>query len=141
LLKDCDAKVSFDPERDFTLECFCCGEKEKPRDLVDMKFGDRVVTRPFCKACVEAGRPVTFTERTVDWRTIQRLLGQLKDAYAENEQLRKALEFYASRPNWHKTVLRKLVVNERGEHGIRQVNLMQSDLGETARKALGRTWE
>lgn len=62
LLKSCNARVTLDPDRNFTHPCFRCGTQERPRHLVDvgvwtmdvyggMKAGDPI-TRPMCDECI-----------------------------------------------------------------------------------------
>lgn len=56
-------RVTFDPERSFTLPCIACGTTEAKRNLIDVgsficetgggfQKGDRL-TRPMCEACRE----------------------------------------------------------------------------------------
>ena len=91
LLREAGAVVTFDPERDWTLPCFSCNEGEKPRDLVDVKFDSRIITRPFCEACRTANKPHQIKEREFDHRTQIRLLKQIKKLMDENYELRNKL--------------------------------------------------
>lgn len=58
-------RVTFDPERSFTLPCIACGTTEAKRNLIDVgsficeagggfQKGDRL-TRPMCESCRIAG--------------------------------------------------------------------------------------
>jgi hypothetical protein len=62
LLKECKARVTFDPERSIAKPCIVCGTTEQPRDLVQIgtftrRMGGHIpgdkITRPMCTACVE----------------------------------------------------------------------------------------
>jgi len=90
LVRDAGLVATFDPERDITLPCFGCGAEESAK-LVDLEFVDhnevsRVVTRPFCEACIEGKACNKVTEREIDQRTIKRLHLKLSQAYREKEQ-------------------------------------------------------
>lgn len=60
-LRGTGARMTIDSERNASHPCFCCGETEKPRDLVRVgvwtrrvggrgSFGD-AIQRPVCEAC------------------------------------------------------------------------------------------
>ena len=76
LLEKSNAKVSFDPERNFTRPCFLCGETSEPRNLITLVFGDLEFTRPFCKVC--SSKASTVTERYCWERKVECLHGMLR---------------------------------------------------------------
>jgi hypothetical protein len=106
ILQEAGATVTFDAERDITHPCFACGTAavdggdglriRGKHELVDLFFArpegkPRVVTRPFCRACVAAGKTTTITEHDVDARTIRRIAVWAKELLDENDRYRARL--------------------------------------------------
>jgi hypothetical protein len=65
ILKECGARVTFDPERSIAKPCMICGTTEQPRDLVKIGTWSRhigghaigdAITRPLCASCEEMTR-------------------------------------------------------------------------------------
>lgn len=67
------ARVTFDTERDITKPCWCCGEADKPRDLVQIghylnPHRDSMM-RPLCAGCsaqIVASNEVKKSATTLD---------------------------------------------------------------------------
>ena len=99
ILQGAGATVTFDAERDNTHPCFSCGVEREPgsaHHLVPLFFPrregkPRVVSRPFCGPCVDAGKPRTVVEHDVDARTIRRIAADAKTLLDENDRLRDRL--------------------------------------------------